>query len=126
MHLLRAFMRRYPFQSVFLVLALLLSGIANGVGLSSLLPALQLVLTPDSKDPMAQKMLLFFSSIGITPTIGILLVIILAAIATKNVVIFLAEQRIGYISADVATELRTNLLSAIIASRWAFFTGQST
>ncbi len=44
----------------------------------------------------------------------------------KNALIFIAEQRIGYIAADVATELRMNLLSAVIASRWSFFTRQST
>src|SRR5882672_8798672 len=99
MRLLRAFIRRYPLQSVLLALALLLSGVANGIGLTSLLPALQLILTPATsgaaKDPIALKMLQFLSNLGVTPTVGLLLLIILCAITAKNAVIFLAEQRIG-------------------------------
>jgi len=130
MALLKAFIRRYPFQSIFLAIALLLAGVADGVGLSSLLPALQLAMTTDAPDAsqneFAQRVHDVLASAGITPTLGLLLGIILSAIVVKNALIFIAEQRIGYIAADVATELRMNLLSAVIASRWSFFTRQST
>jgi len=130
MELLKAFVRKYPFQSVVLAIALLLAGVANGVGLSSLLPALQLILSPESngtaQNAFAQNAKQFLVDLGITPTLGLLLSIVLGAIATKNVLLFVAEQRIGYIQADVATELRMNLLTAVTASRWPFFTRQST
>jgi ATP-binding cassette, subfamily C, bacterial len=130
MELLKAFIRRYPFQSVFLAVALLLAGIADGIGLSSLLPALQLAMTTDapeaSQNEFAQRVHDVLANAGITPTLGLLLAVILGAIVIKNSLIFIAEQRIGYIAADVATELRMNLLAAVIASRWSFFTRQST
>lgn len=130
MELLKAFIRRYPLQSVFLAVALLLAGIADGIGLSSLLPALQLAMTTDSpeasQNEFAQRVHDVLANAGITPTLGLLLAVILGAIVVKNSLIFIAEQRIGYIAADVATELRMNLLTAVIASRWSFFTRQST
>ncbi len=130
MELLKAFIRRYPFQSFFLAVALLLAGIADGVGLSSLLPALQLAMSSDApeaaQNPFAQHVHDALATVGITPTLGLLLAVILGAIVVKNTLIFIAEQRIGYIAADVATELRMNLLTAVIASRWSFFTRQST
>ncbi len=130
MKLLKAFIARYPFQSMFLAVALLLAGVADGIGLSSLLPALQLTISGESNDTpqseFVQTVNGTLASVGISPTLGLLLSIILGAMVVKNALIFVAEQRIGYIAADVATELRTNLLSAVIASRWAFFTHQST
>src|SRR5262245_50089515 len=129
MELLKAFIRRYPFQSVFLAVALLLAGVANGIGLSSLLPALQLLLSGSpatSHNEFAERVHDVLVRIGITPTLHLLLGMILGAIWLKNTLIFVAEQRIGYIAADVATELRRNLLTAMIASRWSFFTRQST
>ena len=65
------------------------------------------------------------ATVGVAPTLGPLLLIIVSGIAIKNLLIFIAEQRIGYIAADVATELRMSLLRGMIASRWAFFTRQS-
>jgi ATP-binding cassette subfamily C protein len=129
MELLKAFIRRYPFQSVFLALALLLAGVANGIGLSSLLPALQLLLgdsATTSHNEFAERVHDVLVQMGISPTLHLLLGLILGAIWLKNTLIFVAEQRIGYIAADVATELRMNLLKAMIASRWSFFTRQST
>ena len=130
MELLKAFIRRYPLQSVLLAVALLLAGVADGVGLSTLLPALQLAMSSESTDSpqneFTQRIQGLFLSAGVSPTLGLLLAIILGAIVVKNSLIFIAEQRIGYICADVATELRMNLLSAVIGSRWSFFTRQST
>ncbi|NJN52891.1 MAG: ABC transporter ATP-binding protein [Gammaproteobacteria bacterium] len=129
MHLLRTFVSQYPWQSVFLVVALLLSGLADGIGLSALLPALQLTLSAEAKDD-GNDFTRFvddaMASIGMTPTLGVLLSVILGAIVLKNILIFFANQRIGYIAADVATELRMTLLRTVIASRWEFFTHQSS
>jgi len=127
MRLLRTFVSRYPWESVFLVVALLLSGVADGIGLSALLPTLQLTLQDPAaeRDEFTQFIGDALDRMGISPTLGILLTLILVAIITKNVLIFIASQRIGYIAADVATELRMSLLRGMIASRWAFFTRQS-
>ena len=77
MTLLKAFIRRYPFQSIFLAIALLLAGVADGIGLSSLLPALQSRcrrIAPDaSQNEFAQRVHDVLASVGITPTLGLLL-----------------------------------------------------
>jgi ATP-binding cassette subfamily C protein len=128
MGLLKTFVARYPWQSVFLVVALLLSGVADGVGVSALLPALQLALNdPNAEQNEVTRFLSdAFVSVGMEPTLGVLLLVILGAILVKNLLVFVANQQIGYISADVATELRMDLLRTVIASRWPFFTRQST
>ncbi len=129
MQLLKTFVRNYPWQSLILVVALLLSGVADGIGLSALLPTLELALASGDAGPtndITQLLSNTMNQLGITPTLGVLLSIILSAIVVKNILVFLANQRIGYISADVATGLRMSLLRAVIASRWEFFTHQSS
>jgi len=48
MGLMLNFFRAYPSQTVLMLLALLLSGIAEGVGLSALLPMLNIALGSDA------------------------------------------------------------------------------
>ena len=48
MKLLKEFVRQYPGQSLVLVLALLVAGVADGIGLSALLPLLNLALDPSA------------------------------------------------------------------------------
>ena len=128
MKLLLVFVRRYPGQSVFLVAALLLAGVAEGVGLSALLPLLQLAFdgaTSADDNPFARYVNEAFATLHMTPSIGLLLLIVVVVVLLKNVLIFLSEQRIGYIAADVATELRMTLLRRLIGARWEYFVTQS-
>ncbi|MGA1676662.1 MAG: ABC transporter ATP-binding protein [Pseudomonadales bacterium] len=129
MRLLRQFVSRYPGQSALLVLILLAAGIADGLGLSALLPMLNLAFesgggAPD--DDFSRRVTEVLGSLGLSPTLGTLLTIIVLGISVKRVFIFIAEQRIGYIAADVATELRVSMLAALTRSRWSHFVGQST
>jgi len=128
MRLLRTFVSRYPWQSLFLVLALLLSGVADGIGISALLPALQLAIGDlgGERNEFTQFLEETFAALGISQSPGVLLVVIVGSILVKNALIFIASQRSGYIAAGVATELRMSLLRATIASKWAFFTRQSS
>lgn len=141
MRLLRQFVTRYPWQSVLLILILLAAGIADGLGLSALLPMLNLAFdsggsapaggalpeggeTPD--DDFSRQVTRVLGALGLSPTLGTLLTVIVLGISIKRVFIFIAEQRIGYIAADVATELRVSMLAALTRSRWSHFVGQST
>ena len=128
MRLLKSFVSLHPWQSLFLVAALLLSGVAGSIGVSALLPTLQLVLndTSTKQNEFTRYLELAFNAVGVKPTLGVLLFVILGALLSTNLLIFVASQRIGYIAADMATDLRRALLRAMIASRWAFFTRQSS
>ncbi|MCZ6887287.1 MAG: ABC transporter ATP-binding protein [Gammaproteobacteria bacterium] len=134
MKLLAEFVRRYPWQSAILVVALLVAGVAEGIGLSALLPLLNLSfesgagadLAATGQTGLEQAVVDVFARVGLDPSIRILLVVMVVAITLKSTLVFLAEQRVGYIAADVATGLRIQLLHAITASRWAYFVGQST
>ncbi|HSG89341.1 MAG TPA: ABC transporter ATP-binding protein [Pseudomonadales bacterium] len=128
MRILRTFVSTYPMQSLVLIVALLLAGVANSVGLSALLPVLSIAFERDDGSPRGdfeQATLDVLQGLGLSPTIGVLLIVIVMAVFLKNAMVMFAEARIGYIAADVATELRMRLLRAILRSRWGYFAGQS-
>ncbi len=130
MNMLRAFVSRYPWQSGLLVLVLLLAGVADGIGLSALLPLLNLAIAgPDAAGHVSgfeQRVLDTLASVGIPATLGVLLTIVLGCIIVKSAFVFFAETRIGFIAADITTGLRMRLLRAVMASRWEYFTHQSS
>ncbi|MGB5587839.1 MAG: ABC transporter transmembrane domain-containing protein, partial [Gammaproteobacteria bacterium] len=130
MRLIREFVKRYPGQSVILVTALLLAGVADGIGLSALLPLLNITLESSQSGGTESALSRFIfdalDKVGISPTIGVLLSVIVSVVCLKGLLIFFAKQRSGYIAAEVSTGLRTELLKAITNSRWQYFVNQST
>jgi len=129
MRLLRNFVATYPWQSLFLIVVLLAAGVADGLGLSALLPLLNVAFDgggPAAGDNQISRFVTnALGSIGISPSLGPLLMVIVTGIALKSLLIFIAEQRIGYLAADVATELRLAVLGAVTRSTWSHFVGQS-
>lgn len=120
-----------------MLLALLLAGVAEGIGLTTLLPLLTTVIGSQSEDglsPIARKDEPHISrltkevmtDLGIEPSIGGMLVIIVASIIFKNVLMLLARVQIGYTVAQFATDLRISLLRALIAARWEYFLQKPT
>ena len=129
--------RAYPLHSIMMVIALLLAGILEGVGLSMLLPILKIATgkPPDMEQASAaaanstvseleQLVLDGFAGLGLSPTIGVLLVIFIGAITVKSTLVLLAKRQVGYTVARVATELRLEMLKALLVSRWEYFLKQ--
>lgn len=127
MSIFRSFVSRYPAESIVLVVALLLSGLVGSVGLSAVLPVLDIAADkdPSEQGEVARVLTDFLDSVGIAPELGVLLSIIVVAVFFKALLVFFAEVRIGYIAADISTDLRMRLLRAIMLSRWSYFTRHS-
>jgi len=128
MRILRTFARAYPWQSLIMVLAILLSGVIEGVGLSAFLPLLALAsgeMDFGGKSASLKRVVnQAFHSVGLTPSIGTLLVIVLIALALKSLLVMFANQRVGYMVARITTDLRLNLLRALLVTRWEYFVRQ--
>ena len=137
MRILITFARTYPVQSVTMLFALVLAGIAEGIGLTALLPLLGLtfakqtqqatnqtagVLGDDNSVGHAVTEALRF--IGLEPSAGVLLLVILLGIALKSGLVLLAKKRVGYTVAQVATDLRLALLRSLLVTRWGYFLHQ--
>ena len=137
MRLLITFARRYPLNSTLMVLALLMAGLLEGVGLSMLLPLIGIAVgtptgagsLPAAKDGAADSTLErmvtdAFAALGITPTLGLLLIVVVVITTLKSGLMLLANKHIGYTVARVATDLRIELLKALSVSRWEYYINQ--
>ena len=96
MSLMLNFFRAYRWQSALMLVALLLSGIAEGIGLSALLPLLNIALGPEAtnmlpgaaaagQNEFERTVLDALASLGIAPTLGNMLFIMIAGVAFKSV-----------------------------------------
>ncbi len=123
------FFKRYPVKSAITLGAMLLAGIAEGFGMTMLLPLLSLSagqISHNASSSLERAISQFFTWIHVRPTIGILLAIFVLSIVVKVILVLLANKRVGYMVADVATDLRLHLLKAIFNSSWGYYVHQPT
>jgi ATP-binding cassette subfamily C protein len=130
MRLVLIIFRKYPKRTLLMLTALLLSGIAEGIGLSALLPLLAIALggtdgATGKQSTAAGKIIQdIFAAIGLTPTLELLLGLILAAMLLKSALVLIANRNVGYTVAHLTTELRQQLLRAYMLARWEFHLSQ--
>ena len=134
MRLLITFLRDYPLQSAITLSALLFAGLAEGFGLSLLLPLLGFAARGDagasagqlndSGSALERMVTEIFDTIGVTPTIGMLLIIFVAFMLLKALLMLIANKRVGFMVARVATDLRLQLIHALFVTRWEYFIRQ--
>jgi ATP-binding cassette subfamily C protein len=122
MRLLLHFARAYPGRSLLTLASLLLAGLLDGLGLSSLLTMLVTVAGDGAGQPLpARQVTQFLAALGIPPQLGPLLGLMVAAMVVKALMTLAANAQVGYTMARVATDLRQRLLRAALASRWEYY-----
>ncbi|MDT8282288.1 MAG: ABC transporter ATP-binding protein [Gammaproteobacteria bacterium] len=132
MKIIFKFARSYPRESLVMLLSLIMAGVVEGLGLTALLPLLQKAInlpTAATAGPASDSDIGGFINsallfIGITPTVGSLLMVILFGAFLRSLLIFLADRKVGYTVAHVATDLRLALLRALLSTRWGYFLDQ--
>jgi ATP-binding cassette subfamily C protein len=116
-----------------MLLALLLASIAEGFGLTALLPLLGSVsgselgegpLSTKGSSTLTHFMTQALSAVGLRPTIAVLLAVLVTGIILKSTFMLLANKRVGYAVAHVATDLRLALLRALLNTRWEYYLGK--
>ncbi len=114
-----------------MMLALLFAGIAEGAGLSALLPLLNIAINNNAggeggsdSNEFSQYVTDLLSRLGIEPDIGSLLIIIVIGVTIKSLLLLVAKKQVGYTAAQVTTDLRLELLSVVLRSKWEYFVHQ--
>jgi len=127
MKLLLAFSRAYPKQSALALGSLLLASLIEGIGLATMLPLLatqspdMAARLPKGLTRAVQQALDF---VGLTPTIGLLLLIIVSIISLKCVLVMLANRQVGFTVALVATDFRLEFIRSLLSARWEYYLRQ--
>jgi ATP-binding cassette subfamily C protein len=65
-----------------------------------------------------------FDTIGLTPTLEPLLLLILTTMLVKGLLVWFANKRVGYTVAHLTAKLRLQILRGYILARWEFFLSQ--
>ena len=127
MKLFVAFSRTYPAQSALVLGSLVLASLFEGLGLTTLLP----LLTARSGDAAsgAQSgvggvVARVLGVVGLTPTVGVLLVIVVAGMVLKSALVLVANRQVGYTVAHVATDLRLGFIRSLLSARWEYYLRQ--
>jgi ATP-binding cassette subfamily C protein len=128
--------RKYPWQTILTLVAILFAGISEGFGISALLPLLNTVFNQASQvdattgpppewsqaiDRLVQGVL---GTMGLTPTVAVLLSLFVACIVLKCLLVYLANKQIGFTVVLIATDMRLTLLKSLFASNWEYFIRQ--
>ncbi len=123
--MLLAFVRAYPLRTALALFALIIAGVLDGLGLSLLLSMLNLA-TGTAEDPsMPERVALdVVNWLGLEPTVISLLTLGIVMIALKAAIVLLANRQVGYTVAHVATDLRLQLIRAVMRSRWRYYLAQ--
>lgn len=107
------------------LLCLLLSGFAEAISITALLPTIQAISSPGTQGGSASPAMFienFMASVGITPNLGNLILVVVIFFSLKTLMSFVALSYAGYAIAGVSTALRRKLIKAMFSARWRFYT----
>lgn len=124
MGIIFAFGRSYPGRTVLMLLSLLLAGLVESVSLTTMLPLISVMLEDQPHSRLATHVFEIMVSIGLQPTIATMLVVIVVGLTLSNLLILLGNRQVGYTVAHVATDLRVDLIKALLGSRWEYYLRQ--
>ena len=124
MKLFVAFSHAYPAQSALVLGALVLASLFEGVGLTTLLPLLSRGTDATSATGLGAFVTRLLAFFGLTPTVGVLLCIVVVGMVLKSVLVLAANKRVGYTVARVATDLRLEFIRSLLSARWEYYLRQ--
>jgi ATP-binding cassette subfamily C protein len=131
MRLFFLFARKYPLQTVFMLICLLVAGLLEGFGLSLLLPLLSFAIPPQAGEQITRTGMEssklerlvadLFAFLNLSLSIENILIVILITTALKSAAIIVSRRQTGYTVARIATDLRLELLRSMIAAKWEYY-----
>lgn len=123
---LRIFFSAEGTRPTLVLLCLVLSALAQGIGLASLLPVISIALGTGEADAGASTEVVFqwLDWAGIPAEIHLLLLLVVFAILLKNALTLLAMVYVGYSVAEIATGIRHRFVDRLLEVRLSYLTDQ--
>jgi ATP-binding cassette, subfamily C, bacterial len=123
----KIFFKAEDTRPFFVLICLLIGGAAEAAGFSTLLPAVTAIAGGDKfgSSPLNAQIRSIVESLGITPNLSNLILLIVSLLVFKSILSFGALSYAGVSAARVANALRRRLIAAIFKARWSFYADQS-
>jgi ATP-binding cassette subfamily C protein len=113
---------KYRLRVAAAVATMLLATIAETFGIAAILPVL--ILASESSGSgsggVSEKLRMFFDQLGWHPPLEMLLFIVVAGIGLKGLLGLLGQQLVARGSTQIAADFRSDLIRALMASRWNY------
>jgi len=119
-----------PWRSVYILALLVAAGLAEGMGIATILPLMGVTGIRGADSTTAEQTQLddvfssAFEAVGFMPGLVELLVLIVAVFWVKAGLLIWANIQVGYAKAQLSTDLRLSLLRALTYAQWSYFTHQ--
>jgi ATP-binding cassette, subfamily C, bacterial len=110
------------------LLCLLLSGFAEVISISALLPTIQAMASEGQGNTsrLTNYVHQIMEGIGVAPTLLNLIIVVVTFFSLKTVLSFFAMSYAGIAVARVATAIRRRVIAALFNARWSFYTQLQT
>ena len=121
---LRIFLAAPPGIRWVVTAGLLLAGIAEGLGLTSLLPLVSIAIdgaAAAETSPINRVVFDLLAGLGLPSSLEVMIAILFVLILLRSILRFGAMRQVGYAAADVATNLRVTLIENLMQARWSYF-----
>ncbi len=117
------FAKAYPARGIFMIFALLVAGVLEGVGIMALLPLVAILTeqTGVQSGMISEFMGRIFDVLHLEMSVGPILLFITILIASKSLITMLAMMQVSYSSSHVCTDLRLSYLRHVLKSNWQHF-----
>ncbi len=123
--ILRVFSSTPGTRPTLVAISLVVAGLAQAIGISTFLPLInQLSATHSDNSRVTELLGHAFSFLGITPTVGSLILFAVGLLVFKSLISFAALSYVGISAAKVSIEFRQRLISALFGADWSFFASQ--
>lgn len=114
-------------KPLLVLLCLVLGGMAEAIGIGSMLPLANTMLSGEDGSQTGLDGLIRqgLQMIGIAPTFGSLIGLLVAIMIVRSLLLFTAMTYAGISGARVTNNLRKRLIETIFRARWSFYANQS-
>ena len=123
------FFRAEDTRPFVVLLALLVASLCEAVGISALVPVIALLSDQDgggASSTYGTSIAAALKVVGIQPTLGSLLSIIVVAFTLKALISFLTLSYAGIVAARVAVRLRERLINGLFNANWSFYSNHQS
>jgi ATP-binding cassette subfamily C protein len=118
----RVLVRSNRLRTAGIMATIVLASVAEGLGVLTLLPLLQLVMATEGPSPgYVAAVDAAFVAVGFEKSVGALIAVVCGALIVKAALAYFALRHVGFAAARFMTDLRNALMAALAAARWPFF-----
>lgn len=114
-------MNAYPHRTFVMIFCLLVAGLAEGIGITAMLPLLDLGTAGKPSTELGRRVADTVSALGLQPIFEVFLLIIVVGMVLKGACSWFAMRQVGYTVSHVAADLRMKLIRALLNARWGYF-----